>query len=107
MKKLLPPEGACFYSAPDPGPELFVGGKKYFDDLSARMREARSSILICGWSLNLKTVMDDHGSTLEEVLFSLPESVQVKILIWDYIIFYVADRDPFLTLHLALKNKKN
>lgn len=107
MSNTSPPRDAYFYSAADSGPELFVGGKSYFADLKQSLNKAKKSVLICGWSLNLKTVMDDKGTMIKDILFGLPESVDIKILIWDYIIFYVADRDPFLPFKVAARNKKN
>lgn len=84
-----------------------VCGKAYFEDLKRSMLAAKRSVLICGWSLNLDTVMDEEGTTFKNLVFSLPENVSIKILIWDYIIFYVGDRDPFLPLKMAFQNKKN
>lgn len=107
MKKQLLPPDTYFYSAKESAPELIVCGKSYFKRLKESFLGAKKSIYICGWSLNLKTIMDANGTTLEDVLFSLPETVEIKILIWDYIIFYIPDRDPFMALHLAVKNKKN
>lgn len=107
MMKTLIPKNSYFYSTQCEDPELFICAKSYFKDLKETLLSAQKSVFICGWSFNMKTVLDDDGTTMEDVLFSLPESVHVKILIWDYIIFYVADRDPFTELNLALKNKKN
>ena len=102
-----PPKGSFFYNFQDSNPELLICANSYFKTIRQHFESAKDSILICGWSFNMDIVMGEDGKTLKDVLFSLPETVNVKILIWDYPIFYVADRDPFIGLSIALQNKKN
>ncbi|MBC77697.1 MAG: hypothetical protein CME64_16955 [Halobacteriovoraceae bacterium] len=101
------PKDTYFYSLQDDDPELIICANAYFKTIRQHFEQAQESILICGWSFNMDIVMGEDGKTLKEVLFSLPETVKVKILIWDYPIFYVADRDPFIGLSIALQNKSN
>lgn len=106
MKTNLPPKETYFYCASGSAPALIVCAKDYFNQIRESFLEAKESICICGWAFNLKTVMGD-GLSLEEVLLAVPEHVKIRILIWDYIIFYMRDRDPFTPLEIALKNRGN
>ena len=107
MMVKAPPKDAFFHCFQDDDPELIICADSYFKSVRQSFERASKSILICGWSLNLDILMDDDGTTLEDVLFSVPDHVQVKILIWDYPIFYMGDRDPFLALNIALANRDN
>lgn len=107
MNQYLPPKDAYFFSAKAEDPSLLVCAESYFSQIKDAFLNAQEEILILGWSFNLKTILDDDGTTLEEILFGIPDKVKIKILVWDYIIFYMADRDPFIGLNIAFKNKKN
>lgn len=95
------------FSLPYDSLSLHIGGVEYYGSLKKSLEQANTCILICGWTFSLSTVLDKEDTTVKDVLFALPPSVEVKILIWDYPLIYTPDRDPFTALTLALENKSN
>lgn len=76
-----------------------IDGAAYFATLAEALRNARRSVLILGWDINADLVLEPerHGPTLDRFLHELaaarPE-LEIRLLIWDWILLYSLDRAP-------------
>lgn len=77
---------------------LLVDGAAYFDALAAAIERARRSITIVGWDIRSDLRLEPGRSreTLAERLVRLLDAtpaLEVRLLIWDWIIAYSFDRE--------------
>jgi phosphatidylserine/phosphatidylglycerophosphate/cardiolipin synthase-like enzyme/uncharacterized membrane protein YdjX (TVP38/TMEM64 family) len=74
-----------------------IDGAAYFRSLARALEAAQRSVFVLGWDINADLVLDPDGSgeTLARLLDRLtaerPE-LEVRLLIWDWILFYSLDR---------------
>lgn len=105
---LLHVGATCWQRLPARRAELLVDGAAYFAALHGAIEQARHSIVILGWDIRADLVLDpDHSAeTLRELLDRVatarPE-LQVRILIWDWLLLYSLDRQPLPWWHLGVR----
>ncbi|MEK0083785.1 VTT domain-containing protein [Benzoatithermus flavus] len=73
-----------------------VDGAAYFAALARALEAAKHSVFVLGWDINADLVLDPpQGEPLDRLLDRLtaerPE-LEVRLLIWDWILFYSLDR---------------
>ena len=89
--------GVCWRRARAERAAPLIDGAAYFAALAEALEGARHSVFLLGWDLNADLVLDPDrgGETLVALLGRLtarrPELV-VRLLIWDWILFYSLDR---------------
>ena len=79
---------------------FLIDGESYFCAVADAIERARESVFIVGWDLHTEVALRRDGrqpSTLAGVLLSAlnrnPE-LQVRILLWDYALIYLLERQP-------------
>ena len=90
---------------------VLIDAAHYFGALREAMKKAEKSILIVGWDINSRTrlvgesgrVDDSMPDTLGDFMTALVRAkpqLRIKLLLWDYSIFYSLEREflPFLAL---------
>ncbi|WP_342240092.1 VTT domain-containing protein [Inquilinus sp. OTU3971] len=90
---------------------VLVDAAAYFGALRSAMRQARHRILVIGWDIDSRTPLvgpegepaDGLPATLGDFLCALvrdrPE-LSVKLLLWNYSLFYALEREPLPLLTL-------
>jgi phospholipase D1/2 len=93
---------------------VLIDAANYFGALRAAMLEARQSIQIIGWDVDSRTrlvgptgeVTDgmplEFGDFLDALAAKRPE-LSIRILLWDYSVFFATEREPLPTLTLRWK----
>ncbi len=94
--------------------KVLIDAATYYGALRMVLREARHSIHIVGWDVDSRTrlvgesgVPDDDlpaelGDFLDALVRRRPE-LQVRILLWDYSVFFADEREPLPELALRWK----
>ena len=93
---------------------VLIDAANYFGALRAAMLAAEHSIEIVGWDVDSRTCLvgescgaDDGlplllGDFLDALAAARPE-LSIRILLWDYSVFFAAEREPLPTLALRWK----
>jgi phosphatidylserine/phosphatidylglycerophosphate/cardiolipin synthase-like enzyme/uncharacterized membrane protein YdjX (TVP38/TMEM64 family) len=74
-----------------------IDGAAYFASLAQALEQARHSVLVLGWDIHADLVLDPNGRAepLDRLLDRLTTQrpgLEVRLLIWDWILFYSLDR---------------
>lgn len=98
----------CWQRLPVQRAELLVDGAAYFAALRSAIEQAQRSIVILGWDIRADLVLDpDHSAeTLRDLLDRVAAErpgLQVRILIWDWLLLYSLDRQPLPWWHLGVR----
>ena len=98
----------CWRRLPAARASLLIDGAAYFAALRRAIEQAQRSILILGWDIRADLVLDpEHsGETLRALLDRVVESrpgLQVHILVWDWPVVYVLDRQALPWWHLGMR----
>jgi phospholipase D1/2 len=77
---------------------LLVDGAAYFAALEQVLREARHSVFILGWDIHSEVSLDPGGTAtpLKSLLAGLLRArreLRVRILVWDWTVFFSLDRE--------------
>ncbi|HMR34421.1 MAG TPA: VTT domain-containing protein [Geminicoccaceae bacterium] len=87
---------------------LLIDGAAYFAALRAAIERARHGILILGWDIRADLLLDPEHSDetlrdlLDRVVATRP-GLEVRILVWDWPVIYVLDRQAMPWWHLGLR----
>ncbi len=107
---ILTPERNCWTVPRADRLSFLVDGKAYFEAFAAAARKARQTIFILGWEIDSRVVLerDEHGSgqPLRKFLNSLAEAspgLEIYLLIWDYAVIYLLEREPVPLYSLGWK----
>ncbi|MCE9648509.1 MAG: VTT domain-containing protein [Parvibaculum sp.] len=95
-----------------PRAKVLIDAAAYFSALRAAMREARHSIVIVGWDIDSRTELvgetgkadDGLPTALGPFLTALAErnpDISIKLLIWNYALFYSTERELMPSLSLG------
>ena len=90
---------------------MLVDGADYFAALRSAMIKAQRSILVAGWDIHSQALLvgetgeadDGYPPRLADFLAALVEkrpALDISLLLWDFSLLYVAERDPFPTVTL-------
>jgi phosphatidylserine/phosphatidylglycerophosphate/cardiolipin synthase-like enzyme/uncharacterized membrane protein YdjX (TVP38/TMEM64 family) len=108
---LLVEGDTCWRRAPAARAAVLIDSASYFAALRASLLEAERSVFILGWELNSRTPL--HGETkpkdraprqLGKFLCWLARRrphLEIRVLLWDYTLFYAAQRELFPNLSLG------
>ncbi len=90
---------------------FLVDADSYFRAFKSAAEKARHSILIAGWDIDSRILLERNGedsselpATLGEFLNKLvkrKESLTIHLLIWDYSMLFTVERDPLLLYRLS------
>ncbi len=83
---------------------VLIDACAYFEAVRAAMREAKRSILIVGWDIDSRTRLVGESGRAEdglpellgdflEALVTRRPDLSIKILLWDYAVFYALERE--------------
>lgn len=96
---VLATPGTCWRRSTATRAAPLIDGAAYFSTLAQALRQARRSVFMLGWDINADLVLepDRGGPPLDRFLDGLaaarPE-LEVRLLIWDWILLYSLDRQP-------------
>jgi phospholipase D1/2 len=95
---ILAAEGTHWRLATADRAALLIDGAAYFAALASAMEQARRSITIVGWDIRSDLLLEPERSreTLAERVVRLLDAtptLEVRLLIWDWIIAYSLDRE--------------
>lgn len=87
---------------------LLIDGAAYFPTLAAALKRARRSVFILGWDIRADISLDPEGSgeplgPFLDRLARRRRRLEIRILIWDWLLFYGLDRQPFPVWHFGVK----
>lgn len=92
---------------------FLIDGEDYFRAVAEAIRAAEHSILIIGWDIDSRLMLERDGSSnkmlselLNEVVDERPD-IHVHILIWDYPMAYSMDREPLQLINFSRKTRPN
>jgi phospholipase D1/2 len=86
---------------------LLIDGAAYFDALRRALLRARMTIHIVGWDIRSDISLDPPGGApplrrfLKRLLAERP-TLQIRILIWDWPLFFSLDREPLPQLQFGV-----
>lgn len=122
--RILEPGRNCWRMAPARHAAVLIDAASYFACLERAFRRAKRSILIIGWDFDGQIILrpdsEDEGTatTLSSLFLSLVETspeLEIRILVWDFSVFYGpgaalplllgADWQEHPRIHLRLDNK--
>ena len=92
--------GTCWRRARADRVAFLIDGESYFSTVADAIESARESIFIMGWDLHTEVALRRDGrqpSTLAGVLRTALRrnpKLQVRILLWDYALIYLLERQP-------------
>jgi phospholipase D1/2 len=86
---------------------LLIDGAAYFDALRRALMRARMTVHIVGWDIRSDISLDPPGNApplrrfLKRLLAERPE-LEIRMLIWDWPLFYSLDREPLPQLQFGV-----
>jgi phospholipase D1/2 len=86
---------------------LLIDGAAYFDALRRALMRARMTVHIVGWDIRSDISLDPPGKApplrtfLKRLLAERPE-LEIRMLIWDWPLFYSLDREPLPQLQFGV-----
>jgi phospholipase D1/2 len=104
---LLEPDVNCWRVANAKRAALLIDGAAYFDALRRALLRARMTVHIVGWDIRSDISLDPPGgapplrSFLKRLLGERP-TLQIRMLIWDWPLFYSLDREPLPQLQFGV-----
>jgi phosphatidylserine/phosphatidylglycerophosphate/cardiolipin synthase-like enzyme/uncharacterized membrane protein YdjX (TVP38/TMEM64 family) len=104
---LLEPGVTCWRVTHAERAAVLIDGAAYFDALRRAMERARREILIVGWDIRSDLELDPLGDhpplrvLLKRLLRRRPQ-LRVRILVWDWPVFFSLDREPLPQLRFGI-----
>jgi phosphatidylserine/phosphatidylglycerophosphate/cardiolipin synthase-like enzyme/uncharacterized membrane protein YdjX (TVP38/TMEM64 family) len=86
---------------------LLIDGAAYFDALRRALLRARKTVHIVGWDIRSDISLDPLGDApplrkfLRQLLAERP-ALQIRILVWDWPLFFSLDREPLPQLQFGV-----
>lgn len=93
-----------------------INGAAYFAALKRALLAAHEQVFIVGWDFDSRILLERRDpmegvpDRLRDLLIHIAErrpSLAIRILVWDYTIFYSTDREPLPSLTFAWKTPGN
>ncbi|MBI2253300.1 MAG: VTT domain-containing protein [Proteobacteria bacterium] len=113
-KQLLQPGRNAWRVARARHATILIDAAAYYGALRAALRQARHSIYIVGWDVDSRMRLvgetgaaddglpEELGDFLDALARQRPE-LQIRILLWDYSVFFADEREPLPALALRWK----
>src|SRR5262245_31750317 len=104
---LLEPDVTCWRVANAERAALLIDGAAYFDALRRALMRARMTVHIVGWDIRSDISLDPPGNApplrrfLKRLLAERAE-LEIRMLIWDWPLFYSLDREPLPQLQFGV-----